>query len=105
MSEVVFGNVTAGHNWKMTGGSLRQCAVNVLPISVKGPSIKQVGRWFRKQTPTLANQAAHQYDVFMVYEGLDWEDMVDTCTVWLEGTRYRSAVHFRSMSFYTTLGF
>lgn len=106
VSEVVFGNVTTGRNGKMPGLSdvVGPC-VNMLPFRLKLLPQDKLNDGSENRLLHLLSQTAHQYDDRTAYEGLDWEDMVDTCTDWPKGTRYRSAVHYRNMSFYPTLGF
>ena len=102
VSDVVFGNVTTGRNGNMPGLSevVGPC-VNMLPCRLKVPSDFDSEDSLRG----LVNESARQYDERTAYEGLDWDNMVDSCTDWPKGTRYRSAVHYRNMSFYPTLNF
>lgn len=81
VSEVVFGNVTTGRNGKMPGLSdvVGPC-VNMLPFRLKLLPQDKLNDGSENMLLHLLNQTAHQYDDRTAYEGLDWEDMVGTCT-------------------------
>ncbi|KUI70375.1 Nonribosomal peptide synthetase 8 [Cytospora mali] len=106
-TDIVFGNVTTGRN----GGGMPGLdavigpCVNMLPVRLRLPNRKPdrstaAGKETRQQIlRSLVESSAQQVDERTAFEGLDWDDMTESCTAWPRGTRYASAVHFRNMAF------
>lgn len=72
MGEVVFGNVTTGHNGKVLGLSdvVGPC-VNMLPFRLNVLPLDRLDDGSENRFPHPLNRTAHQYDDRTAYEGLD----------------------------------
>jgi len=85
--------------------------------TVVGPCVNMVAMTLRLGTSSnqvpftseyicdLVDACARQMDERIDFEGLDWDEIVKQSTIWPEGTRYSSSVHFRNMEFEPELKF
>jgi hypothetical protein len=78
--------------------------VNMLATHVQVPELPtSAGRLAqesrRRVLCDLVEAMAQQVDERSEFEGLDWDDAVESSTLWPKSTRYASAVHFQNIAF------